>query len=369
MKCVEGLCLTGRGTDSVSFKWDGLGGSTVYNVYRSLDTFEESGFAKIASNLSLTSYTDKNIPANSHCCYRVVPVVNGQEKTGQASRTISAVLKPSDDSSLSATVETQWTGFNGRNAAYGKTCEGADGYIINYKKQGSSTRTEAETETAKVNGVYYWTYYTEGLQPGRYDFTVKPYFINSYGERGYGSAVEGSFTAYYPAPENLTAKYSRLNKTVTLGWDPVEGASEYKVYTLRDESGTTMHYELGITENCSFVHQNVDEDTTYRYAVYVYDKDISNESYSAEKCYKYANRAELEFYTDGNAADVRTGDVNEDGEINAKDVTTLRRFLAGGWNVTINDANSDINEDGEINAKDVTMLRRALAGGWGIVLE
>ncbi len=62
------------------------------------------------------------------------------------------------------------------------------------------------------------------------------------------------------------------------------------------------------------------------------------------------------------------GDVNEDNEINAKDVTMLRRYLAGGWNVEINMLNSDVNNDGEINAKDVTILRRYLAGGWGVQL-
>ena len=62
------------------------------------------------------------------------------------------------------------------------------------------------------------------------------------------------------------------------------------------------------------------------------------------------------------------GDVNEDEAIDAKDVTALRRFLAGGWGVEINEANSDVNSDGEINAKDVTVLRRYLAGGWGVVL-
>jgi hypothetical protein len=62
------------------------------------------------------------------------------------------------------------------------------------------------------------------------------------------------------------------------------------------------------------------------------------------------------------------GDVNDDGELNAKDVTQLRRYLAGGWNVEINKDNSDVNSDGELNAKDVTILRRFLAGGWGVIL-
>ena len=66
---------------------------------------------------------------------------------------------------------------------------------------------------------------------------------------------------------------------------------------------------------------------------------------------------------------VKKGDVDGDGQINSKDVTQLRRYLAGGWNVEINMVNADVNGDGEVNSKDVTILRRFLAGGWGVVLE
>jgi hypothetical protein len=62
------------------------------------------------------------------------------------------------------------------------------------------------------------------------------------------------------------------------------------------------------------------------------------------------------------------GDVNGDGSIDLKDVIVLRRYLAGGWDVTINEANSDVNSDGSIDLKDVIILRRYLAGGWDIVL-
>ena len=65
---------------------------------------------------------------------------------------------------------------------------------------------------------------------------------------------------------------------------------------------------------------------------------------------------------------VKLGDVNEDGSVDLKDVTVLRRHLAGGWNVTINETNSDVNKDGSIDLKDVTIIRRYLAGGWGITL-
>lgn len=68
------------------------------------------------------------------------------------------------------------------------------------------------------------------------------------------------------------------------------------------------------------------------------------------------------------AASKVAGDVNGDGEVNAKDVTVLRRYLAGGYGLTIQEDYSDVNGDGEINAKDVTILRRFLAGGYGIEL-
>ena len=62
------------------------------------------------------------------------------------------------------------------------------------------------------------------------------------------------------------------------------------------------------------------------------------------------------------------GDINDDGIVNAKDVTTLRRYLAGGWNVNINTKNADVDGDGNVNTKDVTILIRYLAGGWDIQL-
>jgi len=64
------------------------------------------------------------------------------------------------------------------------------------------------------------------------------------------------------------------------------------------------------------------------------------------------------------------GDLNGDGVINSKDVTLLRRYLAGGYSVTLtNELIADVNKDGVVNAKDVTILRRFLAGGYGVVLD
>ncbi len=61
-------------------------------------------------------------------------------------------------------------------------------------------------------------------------------------------------------------------------------------------------------------------------------------------------------------------DVDADGEHSAKDVTLLRRGLAGGYGVSLDIYAADANGDGEPNAKDVTLLRRVLAGGFGVTI-
>jgi hypothetical protein len=62
------------------------------------------------------------------------------------------------------------------------------------------------------------------------------------------------------------------------------------------------------------------------------------------------------------------GDVDGDGSVTPKDVTKMRRFLAGGWNVDVATEDGDVDGDGAITPKDVTKLRRYLAGGWGVGL-
>lgn len=63
------------------------------------------------------------------------------------------------------------------------------------------------------------------------------------------------------------------------------------------------------------------------------------------------------------------GDINSDGVVDLKDVVLLRRFLSGGWDVTINEANADVNGDRTIDLKDTVILRRYLSGGWDIELK
>lgn len=63
------------------------------------------------------------------------------------------------------------------------------------------------------------------------------------------------------------------------------------------------------------------------------------------------------------------GDINGDGSVTTRDVTTLRRYIAGGYDIFYVEALLDVNGDGVVTTKDVTTLRRYIAGGYGIELS
>ena len=52
------------------------------------------------------------------------------------------------------------------------------------------------------------------------------------------------------------------------------------------------------------------------------------------------------------------GDVNDDGTVDVADVIALRRYLAGGYDIVINEELADMNRDGFITIVDVIEIRR-----------
>lgn len=61
------------------------------------------------------------------------------------------------------------------------------------------------------------------------------------------------------------------------------------------------------------------------------------------------------------------GDINGDGEVDLKDVTTLSRHIAGWTGLTVTEELLDTNGDGQVDLKDVTLLSRFIAG-WDVSL-
>ncbi len=58
------------------------------------------------------------------------------------------------------------------------------------------------------------------------------------------------------------------------------------------------------------------------------------------------------------------GDVNDDTKVDITDVILVRRYLATGYDISINTEAADVNADGKVNATDVILIRRFIAGGY-----
>lgn len=91
--------------------------------------------------------------------------------------------------------------------------------------------------------------------------------------------------------------------------------------------------------------------------------------YNISVSYTYENIINADLETvyveieDGSITVVNTiGDVNDDGVFDVADIITLRRYLAGGYGVVIDEFAADINADGTITIADVVLLRRLLVG-------
>lgn len=88
----------------------------------------------------------------------------------------------------------------------------------------------------------------------------------------------------------------------------------------------------------------------------IYDGDLNNLDVQIDKGIVTVNN-------------YKSGDLNEDTSIDVRDVILLRKFIAGGYEVIIDEDSADVLKDGILNVKDVTTLRRFIAGGYDIVLD
>lgn len=79
----------------------------------------------------------------------------------------------------------------------------------------------------------------------------------------------------------------------------------------------------------------------------------------------------IEVVTEDGSVTVRNfepGDVNEDGLVNVSDIILVRRYLVGGYDVTINENAANVNDDKIVSSSDIVLIRRYVAGGYGVEL-
>ena len=60
------------------------------------------------------------------------------------------------------------------------------------------------------------------------------------------------------------------------------------------------------------------------------------------------------------------GDITGDGKVNSRDITRLKQYVAGGYDITYVEEALDTNGDGKVNSRDITRLKQVVAGGYGV---
>ncbi len=133
--------------------------------------------------------------------------------------------------------------------------------------------------------------------------------------------------------------------------------------TAKDKATKKMYYKLyktGDVTPTSFTEYTapLTVNTNGEYTLIVASSNSSGEMGNT-KTYTFTYNSEYKDYI--------VGDVNNDTEINGKDLTMLRRYLAG-WELSVNEKSCDTNGDTEVNSKDATHFARYLAGWAGIEL-
>ena len=94
------------------------------------------------------------------------------------------------------------------------------------------------------------------------------------------------------------------------------------------------------------------------------DSDVSIKALFKDKSKGDSGKTDDQGSTDDKGdPDAKAGDVNGDDALNAKDVTSIMKFLVGKTPKDFNEKAADYNGDGKTNAKDVTGLMKFLVKG------
>lgn len=67
--------------------------------------------------------------------------------------------------------------------------------------------------------------------------------------------------------------------------------------------------------------------------------------------------------------DYLPGDLSGDKKVNTTDAVLMKRYIAGGYDIEINEAAADVNADWRINTMDIVLLQRYIVGGYGVKLS
>ncbi len=262
--CVEDIPQLKPGTPKLSaisntasgvkVTWGSVAGADSYIVYRktyNAKTKAWSGWSKIATGVTSTSYVDKTAKTGTYYLY----TVRATNEAGTGGYNTSGIktyflLTPTvSATNANAGVTVKWSKITG-----------ASGYII-YRKTG----TNGWTKVATVKGAGTVSYTDKGAKAGvTYRYTVKAYY----------SSYTSSYVTNGFAVRRLTtpklAKVVSAKNGITFTWGKVSGATGYMVYRKTGNGGWKKIATLKGTSTVKYLDKSAKKGVTYKYTVRAY---------------------------------------------------------------------------------------------------
>ena len=171
---------------------------------------------------------------------------------------------------------------------------------------------------------------------------------------------------YMPAPKaDFNTKLNETETSLTFSCSAADGAWSYYRGGTETQVVTPATAKLTLGERVVTDLVPVKEGGRYTVSVPVTQED-------------YGKQFELVVF-DGEGEGIRafaghfagsekftlSGDADGDGTVSVTDVVRLKRYLAGGYGVTLTTAQGDMDGNGVIEAKDATALTRYMVGNYG----
>ncbi len=231
------------GDGVITITWDKASGATKYRIRRN-DGTKWTTLIDLAAN----SYTDKSVTNGTTYKYAVYVYANGA--WGEASAIVSAT--PGKVETVAKNVKA--VAGDGKVTITWDNATGATNYRI---------RRNDGTKWTNLIDLTTNSYTDKSVTNGKtYKYAVYVYANGAWGEAS--AIVSATPAGAASVAENVKAAVG--DESVTLTWNAVAGASEYRI---RRNDGTGWKNFADIAST-SYTDTAVTNGTTYRYAVYVY---------------------------------------------------------------------------------------------------
>lgn len=236
-----------QSTSAVKLTWSAVDGANIYRVYQ-----KNSNGWKALGDVAKLDGTIKNLKAGTKYTFAVKAGAKSGSNTVWASDyttidTATKAVKPSKvvaEQSTSA-IKLTWT-----------KCEGATGYRIHYKVNGTWKTTVSSTAAT--------SHTFKNLKAGaKYTFAIQPYIKTN------SAVVWSDYTEFTTAtkPATVTAKAtSPSSGKISLSWNQVNGSEGYQVY-YKTGNGSFKLYKTVSAGTKSLSFSNLKSGTQYTFAV------------------------------------------------------------------------------------------------------